>query len=100
MSLSQEQISALVHDHCFRVVDGWDSDTLMAYAISMMVDSFDKDPGQGNTDLEMLVEDIINHEGGDYDSAYEFLVGAGVDEDTAEELIEQNYEEDMTNDHA
>lgn len=90
MALSQEQISALVHDHCFRVVDGWDSDTLMTYAISMMMDSFDKDPGQGNTDLEALVEDIINHEGGDCDFAYEFLVGAGVNEDEAEALIDNS----------
>lgn len=100
MTLTKEQISALVYDHCYRVVDGWDSDSIMAYAISMMMDSFDKDPGQGNTDLEALVEDIINHEGGDCDSAHEFLVGAGIDEDTAEMLIEQNYEEEMTHDNA
>ena len=85
--LNQEQIRSLVNDHCCRVVDGWDSDTLMEYAISVMVDSFDKDPGTGVIDMDMLVEDIINHEGGDCGSAYEFLVGAGVDEDTADALI-------------
>lgn len=62
-------------------------DDLVSYAVQQMMSSFDEDPGQGNTDQDMLICDILTAEGGDSDSAYEFMVGAGIDPDVAEELL-------------
>jgi hypothetical protein len=65
-------------------------DDLLSYAMQMMSISFDKNPGQGDTDVNALVNDIIDAEDGDGDSAYEFIVGSGIDADSAQHLIDQS----------
>lgn len=62
-------------------------DDLVNYAVQQMMSSFDKDSGQGNPDQDMLICDILTAEGEDSDSAFEFMVGAGIDLDVAEELL-------------
>jgi hypothetical protein len=59
----------------------------MSYAIQMMYQSFDKDPGQGNTDVEMLIQDIWVAEGEDDDSTSEFIAGV-VGNDLAQEIMQ------------
>ena len=87
MNLTTEQISDLCQAHCYRVIDNMNHDDLMSYAIQMMYQSFDKDPGQGNTDVEMLIEDIWVAEGEDDDSTGEFIAGV-VGNDLAQEIMQ------------
>ena len=61
-------------------------DDLVSYAIQMMSQSFDKNPGQGDTDVPMLIQDIWVAEGEDDDSTSEFI-GAIVGDDTADEIM-------------
>ena len=75
MNLTTEQVSDLLQAHCYRVIDNMDADDLMSYAIQMMSQSFDKNPGQGDTDVDMLIEDIWVAEGEDDDSTSEFIAG-------------------------
>lgn len=86
-NISVNQLSTLVNAHCYRVVDNMSADDLFNYAVGMMVDSFDRNPGQGDTDVNMLMTDIFTAEGGDEDAVFEFMVAAGVDGNTAEKLI-------------
>ena len=86
MSLTPEQVSDLVHAHCYRVIDNMNADDLMSYAIQMMVQSFDENPGQGDTNVEMLIEDIWIAEGEDDDATSEFIAGV-VGNDLADEIM-------------
>jgi hypothetical protein len=86
MKLTSEQVSELLTAHCYRVIDNMSSDDLFSYAMQMMASSFDKNPGQGDTDVEMLIEDIWVAEGEDDDSTQEFVAGI-VGNDLAEEII-------------
>ena len=85
-TLTSEQVSDLLQAHCYRVFDNMDADDLMSYAIQMMAQSFDKNPGQGDTDVEMLIEDIWVAEGEDDDSTSEFIAGV-VGNETADEIM-------------
>jgi len=85
--LTSEQISDLCQAHCYRVIDNMDMDDLMSYAIQMMYQSFDKTPGQGDTDVDMLIEDIWVAEGEDDDSTEEFIAGV-VGSELAKEIVE------------
>jgi hypothetical protein len=87
MNLTPEQISDLCQAHCYRVIDNMNQDDLLSYAIQMMYQSFDKDPGQGNTDVEMLIQDIWVAEGEDEDSTAEFIAGV-VGNDLAKEIMQ------------
>lgn len=87
MNLTREQISDLCQAHCYRVINNMNHDDLMSYAIQMMYTSFDKDPGQGNTDVEMLIQDIWVAEGEDDDSTSEFIAGV-VGNDLAQEIMQ------------
>ena len=86
MALTSEQVSELLTAHCYRVIDNMSSDDLFSYAMQMMASSFDKNPGQGDTDVPMLIEDIWVAEGEDDDSTQEFVAGI-VGNDLAEEII-------------
>ena len=86
MTLTSQQINYLVNAHCYRVIDNMDADTLFSYAMQMMVQSFDKNPGQGDTDVDMLIEDIWVAEGEDDDSTQEFIAGV-VGNELAEEIM-------------
>jgi hypothetical protein len=86
MSLTTEQVEDLLVAHCNRVIDNMDMDDLVSYAVQMMMTSFDKNPGQGDTDVDMLIEDIWVAEGEDDDSTQEFIAGV-VGDDLAEEIV-------------
>lgn len=86
MTLSSEQIQDLLTAHCHRVISNMDEDTLVSYAMQMMMSSFDKDPGQGNPDLAMLVQDIFIAEDEDEDSVSEFIAGV-VGNELADEIM-------------
>jgi hypothetical protein len=86
MALTSEQVSELLTAHCYRVIDNMSSDDLFSYAMQMMIQSFDQNPGQGDTDVPMLIEDIWVAEGEDDDSTQEFIAGV-VGNDLAEEII-------------
>ena len=64
-------------------------DDLISYAVQMMYMSFEKNPGDGDIDVEMLVSDIYVAEDEDDDSVYEFVSGT-VGEEIAEQVI--NYQ--------
>ena len=85
-TLTTEQVSDLLQAHCFRVIDNMDLDDLMSYAIQMMAQSFDKNPGQGDTDVDMLITDIWVAEGEDEDSTSEFIAVI-VGDETADEIM-------------
>ena len=85
-NLTSEQTFDLLRTHCYRVVDNMTSADLMSYAVQMMIESYDKTPGQGDTDVNMLIEDIWIAEGEDDDSTLEFIAGVLGDE-TAEEIV-------------
>jgi hypothetical protein len=86
MALTTEQISDLCQAHCYRVIDNMDMDDLVSYAIKMMCQSFDKNPGNGDTDVDMLIEDIWVAEGEYNDTTYEFIAGV-VGNDLADEIM-------------
>jgi len=86
MTLTSEQVSDLLTAHCYRVIDSMDMDDLVSYAVQLMMQSFDKDPGQGNTDVEALIQDIWIAEGEDDDSTQEFIAGV-VGNELAEEIV-------------
>lgn len=87
MNLTTEQTSELLQAHCYRVIDNMSSDDLFSYAMQMMIQSFDQNPGQGDTDVDMLIEDIWVAEGEDDDSAQEFIAGVFGDALLAEEIV-------------
>ena len=86
MTLTSEQVSDLLQDHCYRVINEMDADDLFSYAVQMMMQSFDQNPGQGDTDVTMLIEDIWVAEGEDDDSTQEFIAGV-VGNELAEEIV-------------
>lgn len=86
MTLTSEQVSDLLVAHCNRVIDNMDMDDLVSYAVQMMMSSFDQNPGQGDTDVPMLIEDIWVAEGEDDDSTSEFIADI-VGNDLADEVM-------------
>ncbi len=86
MTLTPEQISDLCQAHCYRVIENMDMDDLVSYAVQMMYQSFDKNPGQNDTDVDMLIEDIWVAEGEDDDATSEFIAGI-VGSDLADEIM-------------
>ena len=86
MTLTSEQVSELLTAHCYRVIDNMDMDDLVSYAVQMMMESFDQNPGQGDTDVDMLIEDIWVAEGEDDDATQEFIAGV-VGNELAEEIV-------------
>lgn len=92
MNLTSEQVKDLCQAHCYRVIEQMDMDDLISYAVQMMYSSFDKNPGDGDTDVAMLIEDIWVAEGEDDDSTEEFIAGI-VGSDLAEEIV-KNYQFD------
>ena len=84
--MNKSKISDLCQAHCYRVIDNMNMDDLVSYAVQMMYQSFDKNPGQNDTDLDMLIEDIWIAEGEDDDATQEFIAGV-VGNDLAEEIV-------------
>lgn len=89
MTLTSEDISDLCVAHCYRVVENMNNDDLVSYAVQMMYQSFDKNPGQGDTDMNMLLTDIWVAEGEDDDATEEFISGV-VGAELAEEIMNQH----------
>ena len=86
MTLTTDPIGDLCQAHGYRVVDNMDMDDLVSYAVQMMYQSFDKNPGQNDTDVNMLIQDIWVAEGEDDDSTQEFIAGV-VGNDLADEIM-------------
>ena len=86
-NLTSEQVSDLLQDHCYRVINEMNADDLFSYAVQMMMQSFDQNPGQGDTDVPMLIQDIWIAEGEDDDSTEEFIASV-VGSDLAKEIVE------------
>lgn len=90
MKLTREQFDTLLDGHIQRVIDNMDMKVLMQVVYDSIKESFLD--GSGNLDKfseSSLICDIMNHEGGDSDSAYEFMVGAGIPDDVADALIQE-----------
>ena len=85
MTLTFEQTQDLLTAHCYRVIDNMSSADLFSYAMQLMMQSFDKNPGQSDTDVDMLIEDIWIAEG-EEDDVQEFIAGVLGDE-LAEEIV-------------
>ena len=85
-NLTSDQTFDLLRTHCYRVVDNMTSADLMSYAVQMMIESFDKNPGQGDTNVDMLITDIWVAEGEDDDSTLEFIAGV-VGDEIADEIM-------------
>jgi len=86
MTLTTEQISDLCQAHCYRVVNNMDMDDLMSYAVQMMYQSFDENPGHGDTGVNELIQDIWVAEGEDDDATSEFIAEV-VGNDLADEIM-------------
>ncbi len=81
MKLTEEQFRTIADGHVQRVVDGMDTTTLMQIVYDNMLEYYTREQ-------DGLLEDMVNHEGGDTDSLREFLVETGaVSDDEAEQLI-------------
>jgi hypothetical protein len=85
--MTPDQIRTLLDAHCHRVVNNMDWDDLANYAIQMMKESFDTNPGTGDTDVYMLLTDIQIAEDNDEDAMFEFIHGEIGDADIAQELV-------------
>lgn len=81
MALTNDQIHNLIYDHAHRVIDNMDTRTLILYAVDQLVENL-RCGG-----LDNLVQDIIDYEGGDLDSASEFMEGAGIPADEVDQLL-------------
>jgi hypothetical protein len=79
----------VLDSHCRRVIDNMDHDDLYNYALQKMKESFDKNPGFNDTDVHMLIDDIIKAEGGDFDSVSEFLTGCGIPDEVIDSTLEE-----------
>jgi Fe-S-cluster formation regulator IscX/YfhJ len=88
-NLTSKQVGDLLEAHCYRVIDNMNTDDLKSYAMQLMMQSFDKDPGQGNTDVSELINDIWVAEDEDEDSVSEFIAGI-VGNDLADEIVKTN----------
>lgn len=91
MTLTDLQIQELLTAHCYRVINAMDLDDLVSYAMQMMSQSFDKNPGQFDVDVPMLIEDIWVAEGEDEDSTFEFISGVIGDELAGEILSKTQF---------
>ena len=92
MTLTSEQVDNLLTDHCYRVLNNMNHDDLLNCAMQMMKESFDVNPGMGDTDVDMLMRDIFIAEDDDEDSVYEFLIGSGIEDEIAEGLVSSHNE--------
>jgi hypothetical protein len=92
-NLNSKQIHCILESHCYDVIDSMDMDDLVSYALHQMMQSFDKNPGVGDTDVNELIEDIWVFKGEDEKETIQFLVDNGLGVDAAKQL----YYEHATN---
>lgn len=100
MKLTPEQINKILEAHCKRKVQGMDINELRSYALNGLKEAFDKNRGSGDTDVILLMEDIIEHDhcyGDDIIDSREFLISCGIDKKEAEELINNIVKSDVKN---
>jgi hypothetical protein len=87
--LCTEELFNLAEGHVDRVIEAMGIDELKSYAKQMMKDTyFDS---KGNIDRytqSALLDDMLSQEDGDVDSLFEFMVGAGIQEDRAQKAID------------
>ena len=89
--LTPDERLSLVDAHCQRVVNNMEAHELLNYAKRMMAESFDQHPGCGDVDEARLLTDMYIAESEDLDSVEEFLIGAGIDTATVNNII-NNYQ--------
>jgi hypothetical protein len=92
MALTPEKLRKILEAHCKRKVQGMDINELRSYALNGLKESFDKNPGVGDTDEFLLMEDIIEHDhlyGDDIIHSRKFLMSCGIDKNEAKELIKE-----------
>lgn len=94
MILSPEQIQAILSAHCYRVISDMEHSELFSYAIDKMKESFDTNPGMGDTNLNLLLGDMLRTEGNDEDSLSEFLTGCGISDVDVDNLVSHYCSED------
>jgi hypothetical protein len=89
MSISSEW-SRVLDVHCHRVIESMSLEELKAYARQMKQMSFDAIFGDGDTNLEDLIEDIVEHDnacGEGITTSRKFLIDCGISEEQADETL-------------
>jgi hypothetical protein len=85
--LSELQTQELLTAHCYSVLNKMDHEDLLSYAMQMMSQSFDKNPGQFDVDVDALIEDIWEAQG-ENEGATELFIANVVGHDIAEKIME------------
>lgn len=92
MSISPEKIQEVLDQHSRRLINNMSQEELYDFALQSMKQSFDQNPGVGDTHVQMLVSSIMQEEEYDEDSASEFLTGCGLEDEEVDELILKSLE--------
>lgn len=87
MSISPENLQIVLESHCRRVLDNMSQEELYSFALQSMMQSFDQNPGVGDTDIHLLGLSIMREEECDEDSVSEFLTGCGLENEEIDSLI-------------
>jgi hypothetical protein len=82
--LSQDQLEKILSNHVERVIEGFDQETLVMYAMECMRESF---RDRGKVDEALLINELFEHEYGEEEPVKDFLMENGVDEDTISDLL-------------
>jgi hypothetical protein len=85
MFLSKEQLDKVLASHVEKVINGMDEEALREWAIITLQDHFYRLEYDGLE--EVLMNDVLNHEGGDEGEAIKFLTECGVSQEVAEQCL-------------
>ena len=87
MTISPEKIQEILEQHSRRLINNMSQEELYSFALQSMMQSFDQNPGVGDTDIKMLMSSIMQEEDYDVDSFSEFLTGCGLEDEEVDETI-------------
>jgi hypothetical protein len=87
MTISPEKIEEVLDQHSRRLLNNMTQEELYSFALQSMKQSFDQNPGVGDTDEQMLMSSIMQEEEYDDDSFSEFLTGCGLEDEEIDETI-------------
>jgi len=87
MSISPEKIQEVLDQHSRRLINNMSQEELYSFALQSMKQSFDQNPGVGDTDIQILMSSIMQEEDYDEDSFSEFLTGCGLEDEEIDETI-------------
>lgn len=85
MLLNKEQLNKVLTSHVENVIHGMDEEALREWAIITFQDQFYRLEYDGLE--EVLMNDVLNHEGGDEGEAVKFLVECGISQEVAEQCL-------------